>query len=642
VIHSLVHLPTWARRSVMVLIDSIAVLTAVWASLAIRLGEWWPDWLYDVPWLFPLAVVTTVPALYGFGLYHSIVRHAGGSLAYVIVRGVSVGTLLMIAVWVMARGPLVPRSSWIIYWMVAVALIGASRFIIRDLLRVHIRRSPKRERVAIYGAGDAGAQLARALIHSPELEPVVFIDDDRDLQGSRVAGLRVRRPGRLAGLIDREQITTVLLAMPSAPHRRRREIIDALAGLPVRVMAMPALAEIAAGMKRVDDVRGVDIEDLLGRDPVQPNQALLERCIAAKSVLVTGAGGSIGSELCRQIARLRPTRLVLLDRSEPALYAIEQEVLRLCADTATEVIALLGSAVNGERMRRIMSGFGVETVYHAAAYKHVPMVEHNAIEGVQNNIVGTLQTAEAAIAAGVSTFVLISTDKAVRPTNVMGATKRFAELILQSLAQQGAPTRFCMVRFGNVLDSSGSVVPLFRDQIRHGGPITVTHPEVIRYFMTIPEAAQLVLQAGSMGVGGDVFVLDMGEPVRILDLARQMVRLSGLEVKDDENPEGDVEIVFTGLRPGEKLYEELLIGENDQPTEHPRIRRAQEESLPWSAVQSFLERLESATTTCDAAELRAVLRAAVRGYEPEGGIVDRVWLAQQHAAGRSYQAERHG
>jgi FlaA1/EpsC-like NDP-sugar epimerase len=616
----------------MVLIDVVAVLIGVWAAFAIRLGEWWPAWLDGVLWLFPLAVVTTVSALFGFGLYHSIVRHAGGSLAYVIVKGVSVGALLMIAIWLLAGGPLVPRSAWIIYWLVTIALVGSSRFVIRDLLRIRIRRLAPRERVAIYGAGEAGVQLANALNHSQELEPAVFLDDDPDLEGSRIAGLSVRLPAKLSRLVERDQISTVLLAMPSVPHRRRREIIDALADLPVRVMAMPALAEIAAGTKRVDDVREVDIEDLLGRDPVQPNRLLLERCITGKSVLVTGAGGSIGAELCRQIAGLGPSRLLLLDRSEPALYAIEQEALRLCAGKPTEVIALLGSVTNADRMRRVMTGFRVDTVYHAAAYKHVPIVEHNPIEGVQNNIVATLRTAEAATASGVSTFVLISTDKAVRPTNVMGATKRFAELILQGLAQRNPPTRFCMVRFGNVLDSSGSVVPLFRDQIRHGGPVTVTHPEVIRYFMTIPEAAQLVLQAGSMGAGGDVFVLDMGEPVRILDLARQMIRLSGLEVRDPDNPEGDIDIKLTGLRPGEKLYEELLIGEHDEATEHPRIRRAQEESLPWPAVQSFLERLEAACERCDTAELRVVLQEAVRGYEPEGEIVDPLWLTRQRGA----------
>jgi FlaA1/EpsC-like NDP-sugar epimerase len=611
----------------MVLIDVAAVLIAVWASLSIRLGEWWPDWLNDVLWLFPLAVATTIPALWGFGLYHSIVRHAGGSLAYVIVKGVSAGTLLMVAVWVLARGPLVPRSSWIIYWMVAVGLIGTSRFLIRDILSLRLRGRPRRERVAIYGAGEAGAQLARALAHSPELEPVVFLDDDRDLQGSRVAGLKVRRPSRLPRLVESEEITTVLLAMPSVPHRRRREIIDALGPLPVKVMAMPGLAEIAAGTRRVDDVREVDIEDLLGRDPVQPNQRLLEHCITGKAVMVTGAGGSIGAELCRQIAQLGPRRLVLFEQSEPALFEIEQEVLKLVGGTGTEVAAVLGSVVHRNRVQRALQAFGVDTIYHAAAYKHVPMVEHNPIEGVQNNVIGTLHTAEAAVAAGVSTFVLVSTDKAVRPTNVMGATKRVAELILQGLAQQGGATRFCMVRFGNVLASSGSVVPVFRAQIRHGGPVTVTHPEVTRYFMTIPEAAQLVLQAGAMGQGGDVFVLDMGDPVRILDLARQMVRLSGLEVRDEDNPDGDIEITFTGLRPGEKLYEELLIGAKDETTEHPRIRRANEESLPWAEVQAFVERLQAASKGCDCVEIRAVLTEAVRGYAPEGGIVDRVWLA---------------
>jgi UDP-N-acetylglucosamine 4,6-dehydratase len=421
--------------------------------------------------------------------------------------------------------------------------------------------------------------------------------------------------------------------MPSVPHRRRREIIDALGYLPVKVMAMPDLSEIAAGTRRVDEVREVDIEDLLGRDPVIPNERLLQACIRDRVVMVTGAGGSIGAELCRQIAQLGPRRLVLFEQSEPALFQIEQEVLHLSQGTSADVVAILGSVVHCRRVQRVMEAFAVETVYHAAAYKHVPMVEHNPIEGVQNNIMGTLHAAQAAMAAGVSTFVLISTDKAVRPTNVMGATKRFAELILQGLAQQGKATRFCMVRFGNVLASSGSVVPVFRAQIRHGGPVTVTHPEVTRYFMTIPEAAQLVLQAGAMGQGGDVFVLDMGEPVRILELARKMIRLSGLEVRDDPNGVGDIEIVFTGLRPGEKLYEELLIGERDEPTEHPRIRRAREESLPWAEVGAFVDRLQTASKTCDVGTIKAVLQEAVRGYEPEGEIVDRVWLARSGGAG---------
>jgi FlaA1/EpsC-like NDP-sugar epimerase len=628
VINALLQLQKTSRRVLLIAFDTLAMLVAVWASFAIRLGEWWPSWLDDARWLFPLAIATTAPALYGFGLYHSIVRHAGSSLAYVIIKGVSLGTLLMIAVWVVARGPLVPRSSWLIYWLVAVGLIGSSRFLIRDLLRVRTRRSLQRQRVAIYGAGEAGAQLANALSNSPEFEPVVFLDDNRDLQGSRVAGLKVRRPGKLLRLIESDQITTVLLAMPSVPHRRRREIIDALAYLPVKVMAMPDLSEIAAGTRRVDEVREVDIEDLLGRDPVIPNERLLQACIRDRVVMVTGAGGSIGAELCRQIAQLGPRRLVLFEQSEPALFQIEQEVLHLLRGRSADVAAILGSVVHYHRVQRVMEAFGVETVYHAAAYKHVPMVEHNPIEGVQNNIMGTLHAARAAMAAGVSTFVLISTDKAVRPTNVMGATKRFAELILQGLAQQGTATRFCMVRFGNVLASSGSVVPVFRAQIRHGGPVTVTHPEVTRYFMTIPEAAQLVLQAGAMGQGGDVFVLDMGEPVRILELARKMIRLSGLEVRDDPNGVGDIEIVFTGLRPGEKLYEELLIGERDEPTEHPRIRRAREESLPWAEVEAFVGRLQTASKTCDVGPMKAVLQEAVRGYEPEGEIVDRVWLAR--------------
>jgi FlaA1/EpsC-like NDP-sugar epimerase len=442
-----------------------------------------------------------------------------------------------------------------------------------------------------------------------------------------INGLAVHPPQHLQALIDEFGVTRVLLALPSVSRRRRLEIINQLEQLPVHVQMMPDTADLASGNSRVDDIREVDITDLLGRDAVPPNPQLLEASIRGKSVMVTGAGGSIGSALCLQIATLGPKRLVLLDISEAALYTIDQALQDLAQRKAlhVEIVALIGSAHHRDRMREVLETYGIETVYHAAAYKHVPLVEHNMIEGIHNNVFGTLHTAEAAIAAGVKSFVLVSTDKAVLPTNVMGATKRCAELVLQSLNQRGSHTTFSMVRFGNVLASSGSVVPLFRDQIRNGGPVTVTHPEIYRYFMTIPEAASLVLQAGSMGTGGDVFVLDMGKPVRIRDLAEKMIHLMGLTIRDETHPDGDIEIRYTGLRPAEKLYEELLIGNNVTGTEHRSIMRAEEDFLPWDELKPLLDALWSACQRLDCTKAREVLLRVVVGYSPTKEVEDLVW-----------------
>lgn len=628
----LLNLPPSARRLLLVIGDTLAVLIAVWASFAIRLGEWWPDMLQEVIWLFPLAAILFIPTFALIGLYRPILRYADESLLYTIVLGVSVGILLLMAMWVFLREGLVPRSSWLIGWLVLVALVGGGRLLLRRFLRRRFRRAAIRTPVIIYGAGEAGAQLVHALRYSAEFEPVAFVDDNPQLWGSVVLGLKVRAPFKLSRLMTRYEVRLMLLALPSVSHRRRRDILETLAGLPVRVMALPTLAELTSGARRIDEFREVGVEDILGRDSVQPNPALLQARVSGKTVMVTGAGGSIGAELCRQILALRPRRLVLLDRSEYALYAIEQELGAMLANMGesapVELIPLLGSVVHRRRLQMIMERLAVQTVYHAAAYKHVPMVEHNPIEGVRNNVFGTRCAAEAALAAGVETFVLISSDKAVRPTNVMGATKRLAELILQGLAGAGGPTRLCMVRFGNVLDSSGSVVPLFREQIRKGGPVTVTHPEVERYFMTIPEAAQLVIQASAMAQNGDLFLLDMGEPVRILDLARRLIRLSGLTVCDADHPEGDVEICFTTLRSGEKLREELLIGADDLPTEHPMIRRAREAHPPWPVIRDVLERLDRATHEFDYPAVRALLQEAVIEYQPENGIEDWLWRAE--------------
>lgn len=638
------HLPTAVRRFLLILGDALAVVVAIWASFAIRLGDWWPDMLQEVVWLFPLAVVIFTVTFAAFGLYRPILRYADESLFFTIVQGASVGMLLMMAVWVFWQAGIVPRSSWVICWLVLVGLVGGGRLLLRRYLRRRFHRRSTSAPVIVYGAGEAGAQLVHSLRYSSEFNPVVFVDDNPQLWGSVVLGLKVRAPFKLPRLVAHHEAKLILLALPSASHQRRRNILEALAKLPVRVMALPSLAELTSGARRIDEFREVGVEDILGRDSVQPNEALLQARVKGKTVMVTGAGGSIGSELCRQILPLRPRRLVLLERSEYALYAIAQELQAMMANMETirtpktgfaplaeggniELIPLLGSVVHRRRVQVAMERFGVQTVYHAAAYKHVPIVEHNPIEGVRNNVFGTWHAVAAALAAGVETFVLISSDKAVRPTNVMGATKRLAELILQGLAREGGATRLCMVRFGNVLDSSGSVVPLFREQIRTGGPVTVTHPEVDRYFMTIPEAAQLVIQASAMAQGGDLFLLDMGEPVRIIDLARRMIRLSGLTIRDDEHLDGDIEIRFTGLRSGEKLREELLISADDLPTEHPMIRRAREHHPPWSTIQDALARLDSAAHAFDYAAVRAILLEVVAEYRPENDIEDWVWLA---------------
>ncbi len=485
----------------------------------------------------------------------------------------------------------------------------------------------------------AGRQLAAALSRGTEQRLLGFIDDDDQLQGNSLDGRRVYDPAELVALIPNLGVTDVLLALPSITRQRRLDILNNLRHLPVRVRTLPGMSDLASGRVTLSDVRELDIEDLLGRDPVTPNTALLNRLIHGKVVAVTGAGGSIGSELCRQIAACRPHTLLLVENSEFALYQIHRELTALLgqdaelaeaervgepdSSMAVQLIPLLASVQDEARMRQIMQTWCPETVYHAAAYKHVPLVEHNPVQGLRNNVWGTWVCARAAQAAGAAHFVLISTDKAVRPTNVMGASKRLAEMVLQALAAEpGVTTNFAMVRFGNVLGSSGSVVPLFREQIQNGGPITLTHPDITRYFMTIPEAAQLVIQAGAMAHGGDVFVLDMGEPVRIIDLAHRMVELSGLQVKTVQNPTGDIEIQITGLRPGEKLFEELLIGDNPQPTQHKRIMKALEDSLPWAELQARLASLDHAMTQNDVHTVRALLQACVQGYQPTGEVVD--------------------
>jgi FlaA1/EpsC-like NDP-sugar epimerase len=619
--HRVVTLPRSVKRLVMLLADGLALpLSAVTAVWLVR-----PDILAALPswvWLIPPVLGVTGLGLAGF--YRSVVRFMGFELV-----GAAFKTLTLVALvlalgigWVDTWPDALRASST--FWLLGMVYVVGGRLTVRWFLQ---SRNAAGDRVVIYGAGDAGAHLVSALVGRGEFVPVAFVDDNRSLRGAVINGLEVHAPQSLTKLIEEFGVSRVLLALPSVSRRRRLEIINRLEQLPVHVQTMPDTADLAAGNARVDDIREVDITDVLGRDAVPPNPKLLDACIRGKSVMVTGAGGSIGSELCLQIARIGPRRLVLMDISEAALYTIDQTLQDLAQRESlnVEIVALIGSAHHRERVREVLETYEVETVYHAAAYKHVPLVEHNMIEGVFNNVFGTLHTAEAAAAAGVKSFVLVSTDKAVLPTNVMGATKRFAELVLQGLNQRGSATTFSMVRFGNVLASSGSVVPLFREQIRNGGPVTVTHPEIFRYFMTIPEAASLVIQAGSMGTGGDVFVLDMGKPVRIRDLAEKLIHLMGLTVRDEAQPDGDIEIRYTGLRPAEKLYEELLIGNNVAGTEHRSIMRAEEDFLPWDELKPLLDQLWTACQKLDCYKAREVLLRAVAGYSPTKEVEDLVW-----------------
>jgi FlaA1/EpsC-like NDP-sugar epimerase len=575
-------------------------------------------------WVWVIPLVVGLSGLRFSGAYRSVVRFMGFELVVAAFRTLT-----------LAAGALVAAIAWVdnwpdairvgaIFWLLGMVYVVGGRLTVRWFLQA---RNVTGDRVVIYGAGDAGAHLVTALRGRGDFVPVAFIDDNPALHRSVINGLEVCAPRELSTLIDEFGVSRALLALPSVSRRRRLEIINQLEQFPVHVQTMPDTVDLAAGNAHVDDIREVDITDLLGRDTVPPNPKLLDACIRGKSVMVTGAGGSIGSELCRQILQLGPRRLVLMDISEAALYTIDQALQDLAQRQGLEieVVALIGSAHHRERVREVLETYTVDTVYHAAAYKHVPLVEHNMIEGVHNNVFGTLHTAEAAIAAGVKSFVLVSTDKAVLPTNVMGATKRFSELVLQGLNQRGSSTTFSMVRFGNVLASSGSVVPLFREQIRNGGPVTVTHPEIFRYFMTIPEAASLVLQAGSMGTGGDVFVLDMGKPVRIRDLAEKMIHLMGLTVRDEEHPDGDIEVRYTGLRPAEKLYEELLIGNNVAGTDHRSILRAEEDFLQWDELKPLLDHLWSACQRLDCIKAREILLRAVDGYSPTKEVEDLVW-----------------
>ena len=652
----LLSLPRRQKRILQVATDIVLVWIALWMAFVVRLGFDDLNNPFVVHlWLFLSAPVVAIPLFVRFGMYRAVMRYFGNDALIAIVKAVSLSALILALIVYLYSNhqTVVPRSIVFNYWWLSMVLVGGLRLVMRQYFigdwftaAQHVpftNRDDGLPKIAIYGAGAAGNQLVAALRMGKLMRPVAFIDDDSSIADRVISGLQVYKPKHIKQMIDDTGAIEVLLAIPSSSRSRRREILGFLEKYPLHVRSVPGFMDLASGRVKVDDIQEVDIADLLGRDAVPAQEELLVRCIKGRIVLVTGAGGSIGSELCRQILASEPTTLLLFDHGEFNLYSILSELEQRVARESLPVklLPILGSVRNQAKLLDVMTTWKVDTVYHAAAYKHVPMVEHNIAEGVLNNVIGTLNTAQAALQAGVANFVLISTDKAVRPTNVMGSTKRLAELTLQALSRELAPvflgdesnisrvnkTRFTMVRFGNVLGSSGSVIPLFHKQIKSGGPLTVTHPKITRYFMTIPEAAQLVIQAGSMGQGGDVFVLDMGEPVKIVELAEKMIHLSGLSVRSDKNPHGDIAIEFTGLRPGEKLYEELLIGDNVVATDHPMIMSANEDHLPWDVLKARLTELLAAVELDDYAKVRQLLRETVSGYTTDGEIVD--WIYQQ-------------
>lgn len=650
----LLRLPRRYKRILQVVTDVFLVWFALWLAFVVRIGldEMINPFVLHT-WLFLTAPIVTIPLFIHFGMYRAVLRYFGNDALIAIVKAVSLSSLIIgvVVYWYSNHQNVVPRSIIFNYWWLSLITIGGLRLALRQFFlgdwftaAQHVpftNRDDGLPRVAIYGAGSAGNQLVAALRMGRLMRPVAFIDDDSTISDRVISGLQVYKPKHIQRMIDATGAQEILLAIPSSTRGRRREILGFLEGFPLHVRSVPGFMDLASGRVKVDDIQEVDIADLLGRDPVPAQEDLLEHCIRGQVVLVTGAGGSIGSELCRQILELQPTTLILFEHSEYNLYSIMSELeARVLRDSlGVKLLPILGSIRHQDKLVDVMKTWHVNTVYHAAAYKHVPMVEHNISEGFLNNVIGTLNTAQAAIVSQVANFVLISTDKAVRPTNVMGSTKRLAEMTLQALSRELEPalfndavptlnhTRFTMVRFGNVLGSSGSVIPLFHKQIKSGGPLTVTHPKITRYFMTIPEAAQLVIQAGSMGQGGDVFVLDMGEPVKITELAEKMIHLSGLSVRSEKKPLGDIAIEFTGLRPGEKLYEELLIGDNVDATQHPMIMSANEDYLSWGILRPRLTELLCAIENHDYSKVRQLLRETVSGYTPDGEIVD--WSYQQ-------------
>jgi len=686
-----ISLPRFVKRSILLLTDSVLLVAALWLSFSLRLGEMFAPTseqlaipqgsLSHLPvihllssetglvWLFVAAPLIAIPIFVRFGLYRAIIRYLGMRAAWSVVQAVALYSLLWGLLALLSGVPGIPRSVILINAMVSLLAIGGVRVLARWLLSEQVQgESGKGQGVAqircvIFGAGDAGRQLAVGLAHSREYALAGFVDDAPELQGRDLMGVPILSVEQLESFVERQRVTELLLAIPSITRKARNQIIERLRPVPVRIRTLPGIVDLAKGEVNLSELHELDVEDLLAREPAEPDESLLQAQVSGQVVMVTGAGGSIGSEICRQILRRRPKVLLLFEMSEFALYEVDQKLSSLVHNLVSEseseserrgvslvprIIPLLGSVQDERRLTEILQTWKVNTIYHAAAFKHVPMIERSMSEAVKNNILGTLTLVKSAMVQEVKNLVFISTDKAVRPTNAMGASKRVAEMVLQALVAEKSPvfdelggdlppmevtrkTALSMVRFGNVLGSSGSVVPLFRRQIRNGGPITLTHQDIIRYFMTIPEAAQLVMQAGAMSgeaKAAEVFVLDMGEPVKIYDLARRMVELSGYRVRDEEHPEGDIEIKITGLRPGEKLYEELLIGDNPMPTQHPRIMKAREDFIPWSELQTQLHSLQIAAENSDVEMIRGLLQRLVKGYQPEDEIADWVYREQ--------------
>ena len=628
---SLLALPRNIKKVIFVIHDAVVIFVAFWFAQNLK-ASYSQEWAEPANWLaFAATAVLTILLFTRLGLYRAVTRYVSTKVLTTAVLGSAIsGVLFFLSVLLFEQR--LRLALPVAYFLMLVVLIAGSRIMLRTMLTNRHRK--QMIPVIIYGAGQSGRQLLEAIKQVSEYNAVAFVDDNTAIQRMVIYDLPVHKPSEIGNLINRYGVEKILLAIPSASTEVRKNIIHQLEAYPCEVLTIPGMKDLVDGKISASSLKKVSVVDLLGRDPVAPRPELMAADISGKVVMVTGAGGSIGSELCRQIIRSQPAKLILFELSEFSLYSIDKELrdFQTASDMDIEVLPILGSVQHRKRLFTIMQAFGVQTVYHAAAYKHVPMVEFNTIEGVRNNIYGTMFCAQAAIDARVETFVLISTDKAVRPTNTMGASKRMAELVLQALAAEpGQSTRFCMVRFGNVLGSSGSVVPVFEQQIAAGGPVTLTHTDITRYFMTIPEAAQLVIQAGAMGKGGDVFVLDMGDSVKIIDLAKQMIRLSGLEVKDTAHPEGDIEIQITGLRPGEKLYEELLIGDEVQKTTHPRIMTASEVMLPWNVLSDIITRMDEACRQSDQLALRRLLLEAPTGFAPKDDICDLVWQ-QNHQA----------
>ena len=610
-IQILLQLPRKIKQAIMLFFDIIAVILSLLVAFSIRLDQWFfPSGDVDLLLSILLAPVFLLPIFFRFGLYNDVIRYLGLKEIWRIIQAVSLYVIIWGIVIFMGAIEGVPRSVILINWLLLVMAICGSRFFARWLLsEVNANHN-----VLIYGAGSSGRQLSRALTYSNEYKPIAFIDDKSKLYGQSINGLKVNSKVDLKALIEKKNIKEVFLAMPSISRIQRNEIIGYLEPYPVIVRSLPSFSELAQGKVKINDLLEIDIKDLLGRESVSPNKDLLKINISEKVVLVTGAGGSIGSELCRQIVSLKPKKIVLYEISESSLYLTEQELINM-KFFEVEIFPVIGSVGDESRVRNICKYYGVQTIYHAAAYKHVPLVEFNQSQGVLNNAIGTLSAAKAAISSNVETFVLISTDKAVRPANVMGASKRVAELILQAFAKQSHSTCFTMVRFGNVLNSSGSVIPLFKKQIKEGGPITVTHADIVRYFMSIPEAVELVIQAGAMAKGGEVFVLDMGKPIRIFDLAEKMIKLSGLQVINENNPNGDIEIKYTGLRPGEKLYEELLVNGKFTLTDNKLIMCAEEEMISWDELEPILDKIKDAALNTEISKIYKLLNQLIPEFK---------------------------